>query len=104
METDVDILDGEILREVQQSTLRIMQLLSKFIQWPTTQLILLDQIDEELDTIRELMDHTIPQDDVTLPALAEASDVLGFEQMAVATAWTGVKEMLDGFFGKQWRD
>ena len=52
MEADVDILDGEILREVQQSTLRIMQLLSKFIQWPTTQLILLDQIDEELDTIR----------------------------------------------------
>ncbi len=104
MEADVDILDGEILREVQQSTLRIMQLLSKFIQWPTTQLILLDQIDEELDTIRELIDHTLPQDDVTLPALAEAPDVLGFEQMAVATAWTGVKEMLDGFFGNQWRD
>ena len=104
MDPDVDVLDGEILREVQQGTLRIMQMLSKFLQWPTTKVGLLDEIQDELDGLRELLDETIPQDDDHLPALAQASQPMNFEQMAVATAWTGVREMMDGFFGETWRN
>mgnify|MGYP001456359326 CR=1 FL=1 len=104
MDPDVDVLDGEILREVQQGTLRIMQMLSKFLQWPTTKVGLLDEIQDELDGLRELLDETIPQDDEQLPALAQASQPMNFEQMAVATAWTGVREMMDGFFGETWRN
>lgn len=104
MDIDVDVLDGEILREVQQGTLRIMQMLSKFLQWPTTKVGLLDEIQDELDGLRELLDETIPQDDDQLPALAQASQPMNFEQMAVATAWTGVREMMDGFFGETWRN
>ena len=104
MDQDVDVLDGEILREVQQGTLRIMQMLSKFLQWPTTKVGLLDEIQDELDGLRELLDETIPQDDDQLPALAQASQPMNFEQMAVATAWTGVREMMDGFFGETWRN
>lgn len=104
MDPDVDVLDGEILREVQQGTLRIMQMLSKFLQWPTTKVGLLDEIQDELDGLRELLDETIPQDDDQLPALAQASQPMNFEQMAVATAWTGVREMMDGFFGETWRN
>lgn len=104
MDPDVDVLDGEILREVQQGTLRIMQMLSKFLQWPTTKVGLLDEIQDELDGLRELLDETIPQDDDQLPALAQPSQPMNFEQMAVATAWTGVREMMDGFFGETWRN
>ena len=104
MDPDVDVLDGEILREVQQGTLRIMQMLSKFLQWPTTKVGLLDEIQDELDGLRELLDETIPQDNDQLPALAQPSQPMNFEQMAVATAWTGVREMMDGFFGETWRN
>ncbi len=104
MQPDVDILDGETLREVQQGSLRIMQMLSKFLQWPTTKMGLLDEIQDELDGLRELLDENIPQDDDQLPALAQASQPMNFEQMAVATAWTGVRQMMDGFFGEEWRN
>jgi len=103
MNSDVDVLDGETIREVQQGALRIMQMLSKFLQWPSSKLSLLDEIQEELDGLRELLDHTVPQDDDDLPALAQPAQPMNFEQMAVATAWTGVKEMMDGFFGDSWR-
>ena len=104
MEHDVDILDGEVLREVQQGTLRIMQMLSKFLQWPTTKVGLLDEIQEELDGLRDLLDETIPQDQEELPMLAQSVQPMNFEQLAVATAWTGVRTMMDDFFGEQWRN
>lgn len=104
MEPDVDILDGEVLREVQQGTLRIMQMLSKFLQWPNSKVALLDEIQDELDGLRELLDESAPQDDEQLPALAQAVKPMNFEEMAVATAWTGVREMMDGFFGEMWRE
>ena len=102
---EADILHPEVLRELQHSCLHCMQLLSKFMQSPSTKSHFLDEVGEELDTMGEIVESAgwKADEDIPIPNIAQPAKRMNFEQLAMTTAWTGIHEMLDSVFGDTWR-
>ena len=102
---EVDILHPEVLRELQHSCLHCMQLLSKFMQSPTSKAHFLDEVANELETMQEIAENSgwSADESIPIPNIAQPAQRMNFEQMAMATAWTGVHDMLDSVFGESWR-
>ena len=102
---EVDVLHPEVLRELQHSCLHCMQLLSKFMQSPTSKGHFLEQVAEELDTMNQIVESAgwVANEDIPIPNIAQPAQRMSFEQLAMTTAWTGVHEMLDSVFGDTWR-